>query len=221
MRLYARTVSALLSAAVLVLTGCAKSDVKTVEDLVENKPEAGAAASEAPAHTPEASASAEEEDPVITMLYTIKRVGHEQVGYFDVPSSFEDLSELDDPSGPFLKYSDGEEFVISVYSYTKEEIEGDEDMQDPVYVTSALVDSYIEDYKDIFDRDEYFSDVIGDYTVETGDIYFTDDTRMSIASFLDEEGNMHVVIAETLSAEANPYMDDLLWIPLDGYSIHE
>ena len=174
----------------------------------------------APAEKSEAPAVSTVDD---TWKENKKRVGYEGIGYFDIPESWNDLSETDDPDLITLTYeSQDQQYQIMAYTYTKEQwSEYGSDLNNPNMWLYALTEYTAQEYADILISKDYQEDItVLGYNGARGDLIFSDDSTLTNIFFIDENETIHVLTFETFTPSSNALLDTFIDSVLSSYSMN-
>ena len=164
---------------------------------------------------------AETPAPAITTDYwteDTKTVGYEDIGFFSIPQSWEDIS---DTAAITLQYvSPDRTYSVSTYSYTKEEWSsyGDDYGALDVWLDYTARGT-AEEYADILDTEEYNEITFKDYDAVRGDLTFTDDSALTNIIFKDEEETIHIFTFETFDEASCAQMPFFIDVILADYRI--
>ena len=139
------------------------------------------------------------------------REGMEDIGFFDIPKSWIDVSETDDPAAITLRYVDSQQnaaYSFMTYSYTTaERAEYDPVVGQPETWIEWEVETIEEDYGDILTDTVYGTAKVDGYEAQRVDMSFSDDTRYTDVIFVDDEGTLHLLCFETLEKSASENLD--------------
>ncbi len=139
------------------------------------------------------------------------REGMENIGFFDIPKSWIDVSETDDPANITLRFTDARQspsYSFMTYSYTTKELED----YDPIVGKAETwieweVESIEENYGDILTDTVYGTAKVAGCEAQRVDMSFSDDTKYTDVIFVDDEGTLHLLCFETLAADASENLD--------------
>ena len=149
------------------------------------------------------------------------RKGMENIGFFDIPESWTDISETDDPAAITLRYVDNEQdsgYCFMTYSYTAEELSG----YDPVVSETDTwveweVESITENYGDTLADTTYGTAKVAGYDAQRVDMTFTDDSRYTDVIFKDDAGTLHLLCFETFTRSTSENLDAFVDYVLKSY----
>ena len=137
------------------------------------------------------------------------RKGMEDIGFFDIPESWTDISETDDPAAITLRYVDNEQdsgYCFMTYSYTAEELSGyDPVVSEPETWVEWEVESITENYGDTLADTTYGTAKVAGCDAHT-DVIFKDDT-----------GTIHLLCFETFTKETSENLDVFVDYILKSY----
>ena len=147
------------------------------------------------------------------------RRGYAGIGYFDIPLSWADKSELSDPANQTIKYQANGYSVMS-YIYTPEEMESygvtDYTLDD---WAAALTGTTADNYADILASEDYYDSYFNMTTCKECDLQFTDGSALHSFIFIDDDGILRYVSLETLTQSATDHLDEFIQYVRDGYCI--
>ena len=184
---------------------------KTERPAAEPTPEATSAPIAAPAASAWAGISA-------------KRVGMDDIGYFNIPEDWVDQSKTEDPAAITLHYwsADGT-YSLMVYSYTKAEWE-------PFGSEYGELDTWIgetargtaEEYADILTSEIYDLPVfINGYNGTRADLLFSDDSALTNVIFKDDAETIHIITMETFTADSTAQINDFTNYVVDSFTVDQ
>ena len=151
-----------------------------------------------------------------------KRVGMADIGFFNLPDSWVDESETDDPNAITLHYWSSEgTYSLMAYSYRKDEWEqyGSQFGEVSTWIDQTA-GATASDYADILVTSIYDIPVfIAGYEGSRADLTFNDDSALTNIIFKDDAETIHILTFETFTADACAHMDDLINYVVDSFSV--
>ena len=153
-----------------------------------------------------------------------KRVGMDDIGYFNIPEDWIDLSHTEDPAAIILHYisADGNNSLI-VHSYTKGEWEsfgseyGELDAWVKAFPSSTAIEYADKLISEIYDLPVY----IAGYDGTRADLLFSDDSALTNVIFKDDAETIHILTMETFTADSTTHIDDFVNYIVDSFAVNQ
>jgi len=151
-----------------------------------------------------------------------KRVGMDEIGYFNIPSTWYDHSEVDDEYVT-LSYADASQsYILQTFAYTQEELANFDSQYTTAEGMLKLVAGNVEEnYADQLEDSFYYSARVAGYDAQLCDMSFNDGSLLSYVVFTDEIGTIHIFDFETLDSTAAEHQKEFVDYVMNSYSLNE